>query len=69
MEIFQDATTGALTSAVDGVLVPAGTTTIYDQVLGKNATRPFLHIKYRKSEAEDRKYKSCNWISWNSWYV
>ena len=58
---LNDATTGALTSAVDGVLVPAGTTTIYDQVLGKNAVRPFLHVKYRKSEAEDRKYKS--WVT------
>ena len=58
---LNDATTGALTSDVDGVLVPAGTTTIYDQVLGKNAVRPFLHVKYRKSEAEDRKYKS--WIT------
>ena len=57
---LNDATTGALTSDVDGVIVPAGTTTIYDQVLGKNATRPFLHVKYRKSEAEDRKYKS--WV-------
>ena len=43
------------------MLVPAGTTTIDDQVLGKNAARPFLHVKYRKSEAEDRKYKS--WIT------
>ena len=58
---LNDATTGALTSGVDGVLVPAGTTTIYDQVLGKNAVRPFLHVKYRKSEAEDRKYKS--WVT------
>lgn len=57
---LNDATTGSLTSAVDGVIVPAGTTTIYDQILGKNATRPFLHVKYRKSEAEDRKYKS--WV-------
>lgn len=57
---LNDPTTGGLTSDVDGVLVPAGTTTIYDQVLGKNATRPFLHVKYRKSEAEDRKYKS--WV-------
>jgi hypothetical protein len=57
---LNDATTGALTSAVDGVTVPAGTTTIYDQILGKNATRPFLHVKYRKNEAEDRKYKS--WV-------
>ena len=57
---LNDATTGALTAGVDGVVVPAGTTTIYDQILGKNATRPFLHVKYRKSEAEDRKYKS--WV-------
>ena len=46
--------------AVDGVLVPAGSTTVYDQVLGKNAKRPFLHIRYRASETEDRKMKS--WI-------
>ena len=57
---LNDATTGGLTAGVDGVIVPAGTTTVYDQILGKNATRPFLHIKYRKSEAEDRKYKS--WV-------
>ena len=57
---LNDATTGALTAGVDGVIVPAGTTSIYDQILGKNATRPFLHVKYRKSEAEDRKYKS--WV-------
>jgi len=57
---LNDPTTGGLTSAVNGVLVPAGTTTIYDQILGKNAVRPFLHVKYRKSEAEDRKYKS--WV-------
>ena len=46
--------------AVDGVLVPAGSTTVYDQVLGKNAKRPFLHVRYRASETEDRKMKS--WI-------
>ena len=58
---LNDPTTGGLTgSGVDGVLVPAGTTTIYDQILGKNAVRPFLHVKYRKSETEDRKYKS--WV-------
>lgn len=57
---LNDPTTGGLTSAVDGVLVPAGTTSIYDQVMGKNATRPFLHVKFRKNEAEDRKYKS--WV-------
>ena len=57
---LNDPTTGGLSSGVDGLVVPVGSTTIYDQVLGKNATVPFLHVKYRKSEAEDRKYKS--WV-------
>ena len=53
---------GGLTGgAINGVLVPAGSTTVYDQVLGKNATRPFLHVRYRASETEDRKYKT--WIT------
>ena len=41
--------------------MPAGTTSVYDQVMGRNATRPFLHVAFRKSEAEDRKYKS--WVT------
>jgi hypothetical protein len=44
--------------AVNGVLVPAGTMTVYDQVLGQNAKRPFLHVRYRASETEDRRYKT-----------
>ena len=47
--------------SVNGILVPAGSTTVYDQVLGKNAKRPFLHVRYRASETEDRRYKS--WIT------
>ena len=47
--------------SVNGILVPAGSTTVYDQVLGKNAKRPFLHVRYRASETEDRKYKT--WIT------
>ena len=58
---LNDATTrGNSNSAIDGVMVPAGTTTVYDQVLGQNAKRPFLHVRYRQSAMEDRKYKS--WI-------
>ena len=51
---------GGLTGAgkINGLLVPAGTTTVYDQVLGKNAKRPFLHVRYRASAREDRKYKT-----------
>ena len=47
--------------AINGILVPAGSTTVYDQVLGKNAKRPFLHVRYRASETEDRRYKT--WIT------
>jgi len=46
---------------INGMLVPAGSTTVYDQVLGKNAKRPFLHVRYRASETEDRRYKT--WIT------
>jgi len=53
---------GGLTGgAVNGLLVPAGSTTVYDQIMGKNAKRPFLHVRYRASETEDRRYKT--WIT------
>ena len=52
---------GLIGGAVNGMLVPAGSTTVYDQVLGKNAKRPFLHVRYRASESEDRRYKT--WIT------
>jgi len=47
--------------SVNGLLVPAGSTTVYDQILGKNAKRPFLHVRYRASQTEDRRYKT--WIT------
>ena len=46
---------------VQGVMIPAGTSTVYDQNLGKNIKRPFLHVRYRASEADNRKMKS--WIT------
>lgn len=49
---------GIVGGAINGVLIPAGSKNVYDQVLGENATRPFLHVRYRKSEVEDRKYKT-----------
>lgn len=52
---------GITGGTVNGILVPAGSTTVYDQVLGKNAKRPFLHVRYRASETEDRRYKT--WIT------
>jgi len=58
---LNDASTRGLTEDIDGVMVPAGTSTVYDQQLGKNIKRPFLHVRYRASEADDRKMKS--WIT------
>ena len=52
---------GLENGAVNGLLVPAGSTSVYDQILGKNAKRPFLHVRYRASETEDRRYKS--WVT------
>jgi len=48
-------------SAIDGVLIPAGTSTVYDQVLGSNIRRPFLHVRYRASQTDDRRMKS--WLT------
>ena len=58
---LNDASTRGLTGDIEGVLVPAGTTTVYDQMLGTNIRRPFLHARYRASEADDRRMKS--WIT------
>ena len=58
---LNDATTRGLVGDIEGVIVPAGTSTVYDQMLGQNISRPFLHVRYRASEADDRKLKS--WIT------
>jgi hypothetical protein len=52
---------GYVAPSINGLLVPAGSTNVYDQIMGKNAKRPFLHVRYRASEAEDRRYKT--WIT------
>ena len=61
---LNDASTrGGLTgvSSIEGVLVPAGTSTVYDQILGTNIRRPFLHVRYRASQGDDRRMKS--WLT------
>ena len=45
-------------NAYHGVLIPAGVSSVYDQSLGKNMKRPFLHVRYRASNLESRKYKT-----------
>jgi len=47
--------------AIRGVVIPAGTSTVYDQQLGKNLKRPFLHVRYRASQTDNRKMKS--WVT------
>jgi len=46
------------TNAIHGVLIPAGVSSVYDQNLGKNLKRPFLHVRFRASNMESRKYKT-----------
>jgi hypothetical protein len=58
---LNDATTRGMIDNIEGVMVPAGTSTVYDQMLGTNIRRPFLHVRYRASEADDRRMKS--WIT------
>jgi len=48
-------------NAIRGVIVPAGTSTVYDQQLGKNLKRPFLHVRYRASQTDDRRLKT--WVT------
>jgi len=48
----------ATSAAVRGVIIPAGTSSVYDQQLGKNMKRPFLHVRYRASQTDNRKMKT-----------
>ena len=49
------------TNAIRGCFIPAGVSSVYDQMLGKNLKRPFLHVRYRASQTESRKFKT--WIT------
>ena len=48
-------------SAIRGVIIPAGVSSVYDQQLGKNMKRPFLHVRYRASQTDDRRMKT--WVT------
>jgi hypothetical protein len=57
-------TRGALNDTVNnirGVVIPAGVSSVYDEVLGKNLKRPFLHVRYRQSDTESRRMKT--WVT------
>ena len=47
--------------AIRGVIIPAGVSSVYDEMLGKNMKRPFLHVRYRASQTESRQMKT--WIT------
>ena len=46
---------------VTGLMLPMGTTTVYDMNLGKNAVNPFVYIAYRANEVDNRMNKE--WIT------
>jgi len=48
-------------AAIRGVIVPAGVSSVYDQALGKNLKRPFLHVRFRASQTDNRKMKT--WVT------
>jgi hypothetical protein len=58
---LNDATTRGGNGTVTGMIAPAGTTNVYDEIMGESVKRPFLHVRYRVSPQEDRRYKS--WIT------
>ena len=58
---LNDPSTRGLITDIKGVLIPAGTSSVYDQQVGSNVRRPFLHVRYRAGQADDRKLKS--WVT------
>jgi hypothetical protein len=48
-------------AAIRGAIIPAGVSSVYDQALGSNMKRPFLHVRYRASNTESRKFKT--WVT------
>ena len=49
------------TGAIRGIMIPAGTSSVYDQTVGQSMKRPFLHVRYRASQTDDRRMKT--WVT------
>jgi hypothetical protein len=47
--------------ALRGVIIPAGSSSVYDQTVGASVRRPFLHVRYRASQTDDRRMKT--WVT------
>ena len=48
-------------NAIRGVFIPAGVSSVYDQMLGRNLKRPFLHVRFRASQTDNRRLKT--WVT------
>ena len=48
-------------NAIRGVMIPAGTSSVYDQTVGASMKRPFLHVRFRASQTDDRRMKT--WVT------
>ena len=46
---------------LSGVLCPAGTSSVYDETMGRNVKRPFIHVRYRASQTDNRRLKT--WVT------
>ena len=53
--------TAAGTEAIRGVIIPAGTSSVYDGTVGSNIKRPILHVRFRASQTDDRRMKT--WVT------
>ena len=53
--------TAAGTEAIRGVVIPAGTSSVYDGNVGTTMRRPFLHVRFRSSATDDRRMKT--WVT------
>ena len=52
-------------NALRGVVIPAGSSSVYDQTVGASIKRPFLHVRYRASQTDDRRMDLDYWFSWS----
>ena len=48
-------------SIIQGIMCPMGSSSVYDEMLSKTVTRPYMHIRYRSSKTDNRKMKT--WVT------
>ena len=58
----RDFGTGVVGGAnIQGIMCPMGSSSVYDEMLSKTVTRPYMHIRYRSSSVDNRKLKT--WVT------